>query len=73
VADDLDLAAAIARLPDVYQEVIILRYFGGLSCVEVSERLRVPVGTVTKRLSRAYALLRETIPSPTVASGEVRP
>jgi DNA-directed RNA polymerase specialized sigma24 family protein len=44
-----------------------------LSCSEVSEQLRVPLGTVTKRLSRAYALLREATAAPRVASSEVRP
>jgi RNA polymerase sigma-70 factor (ECF subfamily) len=55
------LAAAVDRLPVVYREVTILRYFGGLSCSEVADRLGVPLGTVTKRLSRAYALLRESL------------
>jgi RNA polymerase sigma-70 factor (ECF subfamily) len=58
---DGELAAAVNRLPDMYRDVTILRYFGGLSCVEVAERLDVPLGTVTKRLSRAYALLRESL------------
>jgi RNA polymerase sigma-70 factor (ECF subfamily) len=61
--NDGELAAAVAHLPDVYREVTILRYFGGLSCNEVAERLGVPLGTVTKRLSRAYALLRDALES----------
>jgi DNA-directed RNA polymerase specialized sigma24 family protein len=36
-----------------------LRFHGGHSCQEISHNLGVPLGTVTKRLSRAYALLRE--------------
>jgi RNA polymerase sigma-70 factor (ECF subfamily) len=50
---------AVARLPDVYREVIVLRFYNGRSCAEISRDLNVPLGTVTKRLSRAYALLRE--------------
>lgn len=58
---DLPLQETIARLPDIYREAIQLRYFGELSCSEVAERLSVPLGTVTKRLSRAYALLRNAL------------
>ena len=60
-ADDTDLAEAVAALPDIYREVTVLRYFGGLTCAEVGKRLGIPIGTVTKRLSRAYQLLREAL------------
>ena len=56
---DIELRRAIARLPTAYREVILLRYYGGLSCGEIGEQLDAPVGTVTKTLSRAYAMLRE--------------
>ena len=69
---DSELAEAVAALPDVYRDVTVLRYFGGLSCAEVSERLGVPLGTVTKRLSRAYGLLRESLASPGGQRNEVR-
>lgn len=55
------IAEALARLPDTYREVIVLRYYGGHSCAEIGRDLGVPLGTVTKRLSRAYALLREQL------------
>jgi len=70
---DSRLAEAVAALPDIYREVTVLRYFGGLSCAEVGERLGVPLGTVTKRLSRAYALLRESLPRSDDQSREVLP
>jgi len=35
-----------------------MRYYEGLSCQDVATRLGMPLGTVTKTLSRAYALLR---------------
>jgi DNA-directed RNA polymerase specialized sigma24 family protein len=41
--------------------VILLRYYEGLSCQEVATRLEMPLGTVTKTLSRAYALLRHEL------------
>lgn len=55
------VAEAVAGLPDVYREAIVLRYYGGYSCAEIGRDLGVPLGTVTKRLSRAYALLRERL------------
>ena len=58
---DLSLARAIAQLPETWREVILLRYYAGLSCAEAAERLDKPIGTVTKTLSRAYALLRESL------------
>lgn len=62
-ADDTDTAVirAVAELPDVYRQVVLLRYYRGLSCAEASAALGVPLGTVTKRLSRAYALLRKAL------------
>jgi RNA polymerase sigma-70 factor (ECF subfamily) len=55
---DYDLESAVAQLPEPYRQVLLLRYYGNLSCGQVAERLAVPLGTVTKRLSRAYAMLR---------------
>lgn len=55
---DTGLRQAVADLPQPYAEVVFLRYYGGLSCAEVARQLGIPVGTVTKRLSRAYVLLR---------------
>jgi len=55
------LEEAVAALPEAYRQVILLRYYEGLSCHEVAARLDTPLGTVTKTLSRAYALLREEL------------
>ena len=41
--------------------MILLRYYGGLSCQETATRLGLPLGTVTKTLSRAYVLLRQEL------------
>lgn len=61
VTNDAQLHRALAELPERYAEVVHLRFYGGMTCAEVAERLDVPLGTVTKRLSRAYALLRESL------------
>jgi len=57
------LDEAIAVLPETYRQVILLRYYEELSCLEVAQRLDMPLGTVTKTLSRAYALLRQELQS----------
>ncbi len=59
--DDYPLEEAIAVLPETYRQVILLRYYEGLSCQEIATRLDLPLGTVTKTLSRAYALLRQEL------------
>ena len=47
--------------------MILLRYYGGLSCTGIAEQLDMPLGTVTKTLSRAYAVLRDTLQRQTVS------
>ena len=54
--DSLD--EAIAALPENYRRLILMRYYEGLSCSDIGIKLEMPLGTVTKMLSRAYALLR---------------
>jgi RNA polymerase sigma-70 factor (ECF subfamily) len=58
---DAALEAALAALPEPFREVVLLRYYGGCSCSEVAARLGLPIGTVTKRLSRAYEEMRHTL------------
>ena len=58
---DHPLERAIAELPETCRQVILLRYYAGLSCAAAGERLNRPIGTVTKTLSRAYVLLRESL------------
>jgi RNA polymerase sigma-70 factor (ECF subfamily) len=58
---DYSVTQAVSELPDVYRQVVLLRFYAGLSCAEISRDLDMPLGTVTKRLSRAYSLLRESL------------
>jgi len=60
-SQDYALERAIGELPDSYRKVILLRYYGGYSCSQVAEQLDMPLGTVTKTLSRAYAGLRKSL------------
>jgi RNA polymerase sigma-70 factor (ECF subfamily) len=61
LTQDYALEAAIAQLPQSYREVVLLRYYGDYTCNQIAERLRMPLGTVTKTLSRAYAMLRKLL------------
>jgi RNA polymerase sigma-70 factor (ECF subfamily) len=53
-------AAALARLPTRFREILVLREFEGLSYREMSDVLGVPIGTVMSTLSRARDRLRRT-------------
>ena len=48
-------------LPLRYRIVLVLKHLQGLSCREICDRLQLPIGTVTGRLSRGYAMLREKL------------
>jgi RNA polymerase sigma factor (sigma-70 family) len=52
---------ALAALPRKYAEVVLLRYYAGMTCAEMGECLGLALGTVTKRLSRAHRRLRAVL------------
>jgi RNA polymerase sigma-70 factor (ECF subfamily) len=56
------LDQAIEALPVAFREVVILRDVQGLSYAEIAEVVRIPVGTVMSRLSRARERLQRTLP-----------
>lgn len=51
------LRASIAKLPPEFREALVLREIEGLPYKEIAWVLKVPVGTVMSRLSRARQLL----------------
>ncbi|KAF1067448.1 sigma-70 family RNA polymerase sigma factor [Variovorax sp.] len=53
--------AAIDALPAVYREAIVLRELEELRYEDIARIAGVPLGTVMSRLSRARALLRESL------------
>jgi RNA polymerase sigma-70 factor (ECF subfamily) len=57
-SEDYKLEEAISLLDEPYRQVILLRFYSGQSCQQISETIDVPIGTVTKQLSRAYEKLR---------------
>lgn len=53
------LRRKIAMLSAIYRDIIILHYYDGLSTKAISERLNIPEGTVTWRLSEARRKLKK--------------
>jgi RNA polymerase sigma-70 factor (ECF subfamily) len=53
--------SALGRIPEREQQVLLLRYFDGLAVAGIATRLGCPVGTVTKRITRALGRLRDRV------------
>lgn len=67
-ADDSEIEAAydllrtkIAMLSEIYRNIIILYYYDGLSTKEIAEKLNIPEGTVTWRLSVGRKKLKKEL------------
>ena len=56
--DALPLKEALRRLPRDLREVVVLRYFTGLTLEETARALDIPRGTVSSRQKKALSLLR---------------
>ncbi|WP_342672097.1 sigma-70 family RNA polymerase sigma factor [Microbacterium enclense] len=59
--DDSGVMAALKRLPEREQSVMVLAVLEGFSEREVAQTLGIPAGTVKSRLSRAKAKLRDEL------------
>lgn len=55
------IRAALAQLPAVQLEVIVLAYFGGLTHTEIAARLDLPLGTVKGRMRAALGSARNEL------------
>lgn len=53
-----DVVEAVARLPEPYQTVILLKYYDQLPPRAIAAKLNIPVETARTRLKRALELLR---------------
>ena len=60
------IRAAVTRLPELYREVVVLRYFNELSVDEIAGVLARPSSTVGVQLLRARQLLRKALADPGV-------
>jgi RNA polymerase sigma-70 factor, ECF subfamily len=68
---DEDVLESLRRLPQVFQDVIILCDVEGLTYKEVAEALSIPMGTVMSRLHRGRAQLRaELVTADAAVAGE---
>jgi RNA polymerase sigma-70 factor (ECF subfamily) len=56
--DALPLKEAVRCLPRELKDIVILRYFTGLSLVETARTLNIPQGTAASRQRKALQLLR---------------
>ena len=63
---------AISGLPEMFREVVVLRYFEGFSYRQIASILGCPAGTVMSRLNRARAELRTILDEKTNALMVVR-
>lgn len=63
-ADQGSVRAAIAALPDVFREAIVMREINGLSYREIAQAAGIPIGTVMSRLARARTMLMNTLGRP---------
>jgi len=61
VGEEVDVAAALARLSPKLREVIVLNIFQGLRYQEIADVLEIPLGTVKSRINLAIGALREII------------
>jgi RNA polymerase sigma-70 factor, ECF subfamily len=59
--DRVDLHRALRRIAPRHREVLVLHYVADLSVEEVARQLRLPLGTVKSRLSRARSALAEQL------------
>ena len=57
----MDVAAALALLPEEYRTAIVLRHVADLDYEEIASIQGVPVGTVRSRLARGRAQLAEIL------------
>ena len=59
--DAEQLRAAIAALPALFRETLVLRDIEGLDYREIAQATEVPIGTVMSRLARARSRLAATL------------
>ncbi|MDE0187157.1 MAG: sigma-70 family RNA polymerase sigma factor [Candidatus Poribacteria bacterium] len=52
---------ALASLPEMHRQVLVLRYMAGLKSKEIAETLRVSPNTINQRLMRARAKLKTVL------------
>jgi RNA polymerase sigma-70 factor (ECF subfamily) len=64
-AEKAQIDEAIAGLPVAFREVLVLRELEDLSYADIARIAEIPIGTVMSRLSRARAMIRESLSAAT--------
>lgn len=64
---EADLRSLVAELPEEQQEVVRLRYYGGLSFKEIAEQTEVGINTALGRMRYALINLRKMIKEKNIA------
>ena len=59
--DGSAIREAVARMPEKLRLAVILFYFEDMDAAKVADVLKIPVGTVKSRLSKARLLLKEAL------------
>jgi RNA polymerase sigma-70 factor (ECF subfamily) len=73
-SDDLMLIErAMAKVPDRFRELLVLRELQGLSYREIAAVMNIPMGTVMSSLSRARQAFRGALDNEIAESGITRP
>ncbi|MGK9168382.1 sigma-70 family RNA polymerase sigma factor [Inquilinus limosus] len=60
-AEQTLVRGALAELPPIFREVIVLREFEGMTYQQIASVTDVPIGTVMSRLARARDQLRDRL------------
>lgn len=71
LAERIDLARALRRLPKRQRQVLALRYLADLSEVQTAERIGCSVGSVKQHASRALRAMRDHLGEESNAEGLV--
>ncbi len=56
-----NISCFISQLPELYQQVVVLKYLDGYSYSEISDLLHIHISTVRSRLFEARKILRNKI------------
>ena len=66
---DEDVLAALRRIPEAYQDIILLSDVEELTYKEIATVLKIPIGTVMSRLHRGRTTLRQHLASMSSVGG----
>ena len=67
------IADAMLQLPEKYRRVIVLRYYEGLSCVEIARRGGESSDTIRSQVRRGLARIRDELEAATGGAGDYLP